>query len=338
MSGREAGGVGQRAGLGDRAHERGDPPVVAAQLEELLDDGAVLALERRACVRRRGSSSGCSSTSTRSWPAESVCAAPAVPRCRPRRDTARAAAGEANALGDLGDGAHARELAVVARDEQHALVVADVDRQRDVHGREDHGVLGGDEKKCRHQKDRFLCLRCVSHCSGNSWRRQRLWDGRAGTGGAPIRPTREGTHECRTDRGHRGRRRRPDRPRGLRDPARPQGPRAATSSRSGAGPSWTAIARRPRTARPRPTWPRGRPRGSARRPTCTRRAHACTSAGSPTTSCRSADSPEEVVERRQTFADSEPPGRGEQPAEEPAAADESGGTAIDPTTRRPTRS
>ena len=53
---------------------------------------------------------------------------------------------------------------------------------------------------------------------------------------------------------------------------------------------------------------------------------------------RSADSPEEVVERRQTFADSEPPGRGEQPAEEPAAADESGGTAIDPTTRRPTRS
>ena len=43
--GRVAGGVGQRAGLGDRAQERRDAPVVAAQLEDLLDDGAVLALE-----------------------------------------------------------------------------------------------------------------------------------------------------------------------------------------------------------------------------------------------------------------------------------------------------
>jgi hypothetical protein len=60
-------------------------------------------------------------------------------------------AGEAYPLGDLGDGAHASELAVVARDEQHALVVADVDRQRDVHGREDHGVVGRNEKKCRHE-------------------------------------------------------------------------------------------------------------------------------------------------------------------------------------------
>ena len=40
-----AGGVGERAGLGDRAQEGGDAAVVAAQLEDLLDDGAVLALE-----------------------------------------------------------------------------------------------------------------------------------------------------------------------------------------------------------------------------------------------------------------------------------------------------
>ena len=40
-----AGGVGESAGLGDRADERGDPPVVAAQLEDLLDHGAVLDLE-----------------------------------------------------------------------------------------------------------------------------------------------------------------------------------------------------------------------------------------------------------------------------------------------------
>ena len=65
-------------------------------------------------------------------------------------------AGQANPLGDLGDGAHTRELAVVARNEQHALlVVADVDRQRDVHGREDHGVVGGYKKKCRHQRVAF---------------------------------------------------------------------------------------------------------------------------------------------------------------------------------------
>ena len=43
--GRVAGGVGERAGLGDRADEGGDAAVVAAQLEDLLDDGAVLALE-----------------------------------------------------------------------------------------------------------------------------------------------------------------------------------------------------------------------------------------------------------------------------------------------------
>ena len=41
--GGEAGGVGQGAGLLDRAQEGGDAAVVAAQLEDLLDHGAVLA-------------------------------------------------------------------------------------------------------------------------------------------------------------------------------------------------------------------------------------------------------------------------------------------------------
>ncbi len=40
-----AGRVGQRSRLGDRPQERGDATVVAAQLEDLLDRGAVLALE-----------------------------------------------------------------------------------------------------------------------------------------------------------------------------------------------------------------------------------------------------------------------------------------------------
>ena len=43
--GRVAGRVGQGAGLGDRADEGRDAAVVAAQLEDLLDDRAVLALE-----------------------------------------------------------------------------------------------------------------------------------------------------------------------------------------------------------------------------------------------------------------------------------------------------
>ena len=53
--GRVADRVGERAGLGDRAQERRDALVGAAQLEDLLDDGAVLALElARAAVDRHG--------------------------------------------------------------------------------------------------------------------------------------------------------------------------------------------------------------------------------------------------------------------------------------------
>ena len=50
---RVAGRVGQRARLGDRAHEGADAAVVAAQLEDLLDDGAVFALELAGQRRRR---------------------------------------------------------------------------------------------------------------------------------------------------------------------------------------------------------------------------------------------------------------------------------------------
>ena len=51
--GRVAGGVGERAGLGDRADEGGDAAVVAAQLEDLLDDGAILGLELADGLARR---------------------------------------------------------------------------------------------------------------------------------------------------------------------------------------------------------------------------------------------------------------------------------------------
>src|SRR5213076_661292 len=75
--------VGERARLGDRAQEGGDPPVVAAKLEYLEYHGAVLTLERG------GVSSGFASTSTTRWPAGSLRAAPATPRWRPDSTTAR---------------------------------------------------------------------------------------------------------------------------------------------------------------------------------------------------------------------------------------------------------
>ena len=56
-------------------------------------------------------------------------AAPAEPRCRPVEGDGAAAAGQAHALDDLGDGADVGELVVLARDEQDPLLVADVDRR-----------------------------------------------------------------------------------------------------------------------------------------------------------------------------------------------------------------
>ncbi len=141
-----AGGVCERARLGDRAHERGDAAVVTAQLEDLLDDCAILALEladpavggllvgpfldldEEAPLRIGGRGAG----------------NPAVQAVQRDRVTA---AGKADVIGHLGDGADLRVLVVVLRHEQHALFVADVDGEGDVHVGEDDDVFQGDEKK-----------------------------------------------------------------------------------------------------------------------------------------------------------------------------------------------
>ena len=58
---------------------------------------------------------------------------------------------QADPVRHLGDGADGSERVVVARHEQHAVFVAGVDRQGDVHRREDDGVVERDEKeRCRH--------------------------------------------------------------------------------------------------------------------------------------------------------------------------------------------
>ena len=118
--------VGQRARLADRAQPRADAVVDAAQLEDLLDHGAVLALEV-ACatvdgnvvvvlghldteaaevvgVGRAGDAAGHSGKGDRS-----------------------ASAGQADVVGHLGDGADLGKCRLVAGDEENLLLVADVD-------------------------------------------------------------------------------------------------------------------------------------------------------------------------------------------------------------------
>ncbi len=86
--GRIADGVGERSRLADRADEGRDPAVVAAQLEDLLDDGAVLALElaraRVSVVAVRALVDLDAQLSVRVGRA-----APATPRCSPLSATAR---------------------------------------------------------------------------------------------------------------------------------------------------------------------------------------------------------------------------------------------------------
>jgi hypothetical protein len=59
-------------------------------------------------------------------------------------------AGEADALRHGGDGADGGVLALVAGDQQDAILTGGVHRQGDVHRGEDDGVVEGDEKQGRH--------------------------------------------------------------------------------------------------------------------------------------------------------------------------------------------
>ena len=139
-----AGRVGQRAGLGDRAQERRDAPVVAAQLEDLLDGRAVLALELA-----RASVDGHLVGALVDLDAQLAAGAGlggADQRAVLAGEGDRvAAAGQADLLGDLGDRADLEELVLVARHEHDALVIADVDRQRDAHVREHDRVVEWDQ-------------------------------------------------------------------------------------------------------------------------------------------------------------------------------------------------
>ena len=149
--GRVADRVGQRAGLDDRAQELADAVVGAAQLEDLLDHGAVLALGGAGATVDRDVVRGLGHLDAQ---------APGGVGVGRARDAAgdagelhgAAAAGQADAVGHLGDRADLGELAVVAGDEQHALLVTRVDGEGHIHGGEDDGVVEGEEQEGGHRE------------------------------------------------------------------------------------------------------------------------------------------------------------------------------------------
>ena len=160
--GRVADRVGQRAGLDDRAQELGDALVGAAQLEDLLDDRAVLPLGRARAAVDRHVVGGLGDLDAK---------APGRVGVRGAGDTAgdagqghgTRAAGQADAVGHLGDRADLGELAVMTGDEQHALLVTRVDGEGHIHGGEDDGVVQGEEQQGVHTRGflRNSCLRIV---------------------------------------------------------------------------------------------------------------------------------------------------------------------------------
>ncbi len=139
-------GVGERAGLDDRAHPGRDAAVVAAQLEDLLDDRAVLAHQLARAAVDRGGVGRLGHLDAQA--AHRVGLGGAGDAAHDALQLhATAAAGQADALGDVGDRADRRVLALMTGDEQDAVVVAGIDRQRHVHGGEDDGVVEGDDEE-----------------------------------------------------------------------------------------------------------------------------------------------------------------------------------------------
>jgi hypothetical protein len=148
-SGRVGARVGERAGLRDRAQELADAVVGAAEVEDLLDDGAILALEVARLDGRRVLVGPLLDLGAQ--PAEGVAVGGADDAAVQALEGDRTApAGDADAVADFGDGADGGVLALVPRHEDHAIFVADVDGEGHVHAREDDGVLQRYEQQIGH--------------------------------------------------------------------------------------------------------------------------------------------------------------------------------------------
>ncbi len=141
-----SGGVRERADLTNGAHESGDASVVAAQLQNFLDDRAVLALEL-ACLHARrflvrtllhfDSEAALDVGVGRAGDAA----------VQTDEIDGPDAAGQADPFGDFGHRADLGVLAVVSRHQQDAVLFAHVGRDRDVHVREDDRVVKRDKQQ-----------------------------------------------------------------------------------------------------------------------------------------------------------------------------------------------
>ena len=158
---RVAGGVGQHARLGDRADEGGDAAVVAAQLEHLFDHGAVLALEVAGAAVDRLVVDVLVDLDTQGAGGIGV-GGTGHTAVQCGQGDGLDAAGKPDAVGDLGHGPDAAVGVLVARNEQHPLLVADVDGEGDGHVGEDDGVVQGDQQHGGHRGDLHSYLRVVS--------------------------------------------------------------------------------------------------------------------------------------------------------------------------------
>ncbi len=130
----EPGGVGQRARLLDRAQEGGNAAVVAAQLEDLLDHGAVFAFELVGVLVDRVPVVDLLHLDPQRLAVAGLRGA-GQPAVQAEHGGDLAAAARAPALDHLGDDADAAELAVAARQQEDPLLVAHVYRE----GRRDPG-------------------------------------------------------------------------------------------------------------------------------------------------------------------------------------------------------
>ena len=161
--GRVADRVGQRAGLDDRAQELRDALVGAAELEDLLDHGAVLALGVAGAAVDGDVVGDLGHLDAEAAGGVGVRGARDAAGDAGERHGAPAA-GEADAVGDLGDRADLGELTLVARDQQHALLVARVDGEGHIHGGEDDGVVEGEEQERGHTREAFSAIAAYESC------------------------------------------------------------------------------------------------------------------------------------------------------------------------------
>ena len=122
-----AAGVREHARLADRAQPARDPRVVAAQLEDLLDHGAVLARQRAGARVDRDVVVALVDLDEQGPVGAGLGGADQRAMLGLDVDGV-AAAGKADALGDRCDDADVGVLALVARDEHDTLVVVDGDR------------------------------------------------------------------------------------------------------------------------------------------------------------------------------------------------------------------